>query len=434
MNTAKKVPASRLARFGQLGALASKVAGNVLLDGASRLASGESLDKKSLLLTPKNVEQLTKQLSQMRGAAMKLGQLLSMDAGDLLPPELSQLLEKLRADAAPMPHKQLVQLLRQEWGEGWLDTLAHIELRPFGAASIGQVHQAYTEQSEKLAVKVQYPGVAKSIESDVDNVIMLLKLSGLLPKSLDISELITEAKQQLLNEADYLHEAQMLNRYRELLSHDDGFVVPKHYADYSSQQILAMEFVDGEAIDKLNQLPQAEANAIASNLIKLFFLELFEFKLIQTDPNLANYQYQPTSQRIVLLDFGATRAISDNISAGYKALFNAALTLDKQHIESAATQIGYFDHAVSRAYKDRVIDIFLTACEPLRTKGEYDFGNSDLAKQVAELGLSMSTEKELYSPPVDALFIHRKLAGLYLIAAKLNAKINVYKLYQAYSR
>ena len=160
---------------------------------------------------------------------------------------------------------------------------------------------------------------------------------------------------------------------------------------------------------------------------------MFEFKLIQTDPNFANFHYQPESQKIVLFDFGATREITATLSDAYLALFKAGSNNDREGVLNAATAIGYFKDALKDDYKESVIDLFLMACEPLRYNGEFDFKNSELASNIKDAGLQLSTQsQQWHTPPVDALFIHRKLAGLYLIAARLEAKIDVKALFSHY--
>lgn len=434
MAAPRNVPTSRLSRFAKLGSLATGVAGNMLVDGAKSALTGKGWDNKRLLLQPKNIEKLAVQLSHLRGAAMKLGQLLSMDAGDLLSPELAQLLALLRSDANPMLHKQLVEVLKEQWGDDWLSRFSHIELRPFAAASIGQVHLAYQENGEKLAVKVQYPGIAKSVESDVDNVITLLTLSRLLPKDLDIKPLVNEAKAQLLAEADYLQEADYLIRYKNALNGNTHFKVPNVYTSHSTQQVLTMEYVNAEPIESITEQPQSQRSFVAEQLINLFFKEMFEFKLIQTDPNFANFHYQTETQKIVLFDFGATREISTELSSAYLALFKAGSDSSREGVLKAASQIGYFKDDIMDNYKNNVIDLFLMACEPLRHDGEFDFKHSELALKIKDAGLALSAQsQQWHTPPVDALFIHRKLAGLYLIAARLGAKIDVRALFSHFA-
>ena len=434
MAAPRNVPTSRLSRFAKLGSLATGVAGNMLVDGAKSALTGKGWDNKRLLLQPKNIEKLAVQLSHLRGAAMKLGQLLSMDAGDLLSPELAQLLALLRSDANPMPHKQLVEVLKEQWGDDWLSRFSHIELRPFAAASIGQVHLAYQENGEKLAVKVQYPGIAKSVESDVDNVITLLTLSRLLPKDLNIKPLVNEAKAQLLAEADYQREADYLIRYKNALNVNTHFKVPDVYTSHSTQQVLTMEYVNAEPIESITEQPQSQRSFVAEQLINLFFKEMFEFKLIQTDPNFANFHYQTETQKIVLFDFGATREISTELSSAYLALFKAGSDNSREGVLKAASQIGYFKDDIMDNYKNNVIDLFLMACEPLRHDGEFDFKHSELALKIKDAGLALSAQsQQWHTPPVDALFIHRKLAGLYLIAARLGAKIDVRALFSHFA-
>lgn len=429
-NNEAKVPTSRLSRLSKMGGLASRLAGNVLLEGAKQLSQGKSPSMQQLMMTPKNIGHVADKLSQLRGAAMKVGQMLSMDAGDLVPPELAEILAKLRSDAKAMPHKQLTQLLVQHWGRDWLAPFAQFELRPFAAASIGQVHLAYLDTGEKLAIKIQYPGIRDSIDSDIDNVASLLKVSRLIPANVKLDTLLAEAKAQLHNEADYQFEAQQIALYQQQLGDNLHFIVPKVYPQLSNNSILCMQFVEGVAIEAVAQYPQDVRDKVASALMELCFKELFCFQLVQSDPNFANFQYQADRQKIVLLDFGATRTISDTLSQGYMQLMQGAIADDKQQMSNAAQQIGFFQDAIDPQQKQLIIDIFYQACEPLRTQGAYDFGASDLAKRITQAGKAMSTQQnEWHTPPTDAIFIHRKLAGMYLLAAKLNANINVHALF-----
>ncbi|AXQ99670.1 AarF/ABC1/UbiB kinase family protein [Pseudoalteromonas piscicida] len=398
----------------------------MLLEGARQTLQGQPVNRTDLLLQSKNIHAVAEKLSHLRGAAMKLGQLLSMDAGDLLPPELAMLLTHLRADAMPMPYKQLIGALEQELGQDWLDKFSHIELKSFAQASIGQVHKANAEDGQPLAIKIQYPGVAKSIQSDVDNVVSLIKMTGLLPKNINIVPLVAEAKFQLLAETNYQQEANYLQQFACGLAKDTRFKIPKVYQSLSSKHLLTMEYVSGEPLAEAVALPQPARSKIMATLIELFFIEMFELKLIQTDPNFANYLFNKDPLQIVLLDFGATRVVSDTISSGYKSLLGAAMEQDHAAVKQAACDIGYFDTNIAPEYCDAVIELFLLATTPLRYNGPFDFANSKLSKELSEKGLALNgRSNEWHTPPVDALFIHRKLAGLYLIAAKLQAKVDL---------
>jgi len=217
-----RVPASRMERLLRFGLLAGELAAGGLYEGARRALGvgaevAEMAEATSALLAPAQAERLARRLSQMRGAAMKLGQMLSLESADVLPREFAEALAVLRAQADRMPDAQVRRVLGQAFGKGWQERFSEFELEPLAAASIGQVHRACTHDGRELALKIQYPGVARSIESDVDNVASLLAVARILPVDIDISGIIAEAKRQLRQEADYLAEAAHLRRYRALV-------------------------------------------------------------------------------------------------------------------------------------------------------------------------------------------------------------------------
>lgn len=425
------VPGGRWSRFARLGTLAGGVAGSMLANGARQFVQGKRPRIGDLLLTPANARRVADQLAQLRGAAMKFGQLLSMDAGDLLPPDLGDILARLRADAQAMPMSQLVSVLEANWGKGWDRHFQQFSFTPVAAASIGQVHLAQTKDGRRLAIKVQYPGVRQSIDSDVDNLATLLRISGLLPAGLEVGPLLLETKRQLHTEADYLGEGAWLRRYAGLLADAPEFLLPEVHADLTTQNVLAMSCMEGVPLESLLHAPQAERDRVAGLLFRLLFRELFEFRLIQTDPNFANYRYEPTTGQLILLDFGATRPYPTAIVEAYRRLMASALVEDRQAMSEAASAIGYFRADIRERQRQLVLDIFLHACEPLRYAGAYDFGRSDLAARLRDAGLALSTERDSWhTPPADALFLHRKAGGLYLLAAKLGARVNVQDLFQ----
>src|SRR5262249_38622294 len=239
-------PAGRLERLGRIGWMAGEAALGGVAERARRLAGGVA-GETSAFFTGENARRLARRLSRMRGAAMKLGQLLSLEGDDFLPPEVSEALALLRSDADAMPDEQLRAVLRGEYGEGWEARLAGFDFEPIAAASIGQVHEVLLPDGRELALKIQYPGVARSIESDVDNLVAALRLARLLPRDLELAELAVEAKRELHEEADYAGEAERLRRYGGLLQGDPAFVVPRVHADLTTPRILAT--------DRLPRLP-----------------------------------------------------------------------------------------------------------------------------------------------------------------------------------
>lgn len=420
------VPAGRFARMARLGSLATGVAGGMIAEGARQLAQGNRPTVSDLLLTPANAKRVAAELSRLRGAAMKVGQLLSMDAGDMLPAELTEILAQLRSDAKPMPLSQLVKVLDDNWGKGWNARFQQFSFQPLAAASIGQVHSAHTKDGRHLALKIQYPGVRESISSDVDNVATLLRISGLIPKGVDYQHLLEEAKQQLHQEADYWQEAAHMQRYQTLLADSPEFTLAAVHDDFTTVNILAMTHIGGVPIESLSNAPQEERDRLITLLMDLLFREIFQFRLVQTDPNFANYRYDRDTGQLILLDFGATRAYPATIAEGYRHLMQGAVQQDRAMMEAGAVQIGFFQEYIKPAQREAVLDLFAQACEPLRWQGAYDFGTSNLASRIRDGGMALSIEQDYWhTPPADALFLHRKLGGLYLLAAKLRARVNV---------
>ncbi|GAC20206.1 ABC1 kinase family protein [Paraglaciecola arctica] len=428
------IPKSRLSRFSKLSSLAGRVAGNMLAGGASELIQGNRPKIKDLLLTPSNVMRVADQLAQMRGAAMKVGQMISMDAGDMLPAELADLLARLRSDAKSMPEKELIGLLEAQWGEGWQKKFIQFPLQPIAAASIGQVHKVITQDLKRLAVKIQYPGIKQSINSDVDNVATLIKMTGLLPKGLDIKPLLAEAKKQLHDEADYELEGRYLDKYAAVIENDDAFIMPVLDKEFSSDTILAMSFVDGLPIEQLIDAPQETRDQVMSQLMRLFFKELFDFQLVQTDPNFANYQYDQETQKIVLLDFGATRTYTSQMAEGYRQLMQGASQHNKEMVRQAILDIGLIRLDLPENVQQNITNLAYMACEPLYAASPYDFAGSDLSSRLQQQGMQLGLEKQYaHTPSANAIFLHRKLGGLFLLAIKLKAKVDMQSLFAPYN-
>ncbi|MFH4462565.1 ABC1 kinase family protein [Vibrio diabolicus] len=429
----RSLPTHRISRFSKFASLATRVAGNVIAEGTKQIAKGNKPKAKDLLLTPQNIARLADQLAHLRGAAMKLGQMLSMDAGDVLEPELADILSRLRSNADPMPAKQLNAVMESSLGTNWKAEFLSFNFKPIASASIGQVHQAYSDAGDNLAVKVQYPGIRKSIDSDVDNVGTLLKVVGLIPESVDYKGLLEEAKKQLHDEADYAREAQFAIRYHDALKEHPHFVVPKIHTESCSDSVLAMEFIDGSPIEQIEHYDQSTRDFVMHSLLELLFRELFEFKMVQTDPNFANYLYIENTRQIGLLDFGATREYSERFSTGYRQAFASVVNNDEQGLNDVLEQIGFFSQTILPDQRQAILDLVKMACEPMLVDEPYDFKASGLAQKLREAGTILSMEQEYWhTPPADALFLHRKIGGMYLLAARIGAKVNIRQLVQPY--
>ena len=426
------VPSGRGSRLARLGWMATGIAGSMVAEGARQLAQGNRPKMSDLLLTPANARRVADQLAKLRGAAMKVGQLVSMETGDLLPPALADILARLRSDARAMPKAQVASVLEANWGKGWEKRFSHFSYTPLAAASIGQVHRAQTCDGRDLAIKIQYPGVRESIDSDVDNVAGLLRLSGLLPRELDIKPLLGDAKRQLHEEADYLREGDYLQRYRTLLLDSPQYLVPKLHPDLTTHHVLAMDYVGGVPLETLIDAPQATRNRVTELLFGLLLREVFEFRLVQTDPNFANYRYDTDTQQLILLDFGATRPYKVSMARDFRRLMTGAMAVDRAAMAKACLAIGYFDADHLARHQEAVLDIGLDALEPFCQPGPYDFATTDLPQRVRARGLALGKDRDFWKiPPADAMLLQRKFGGLYLLAIRLKASVDIHTLAQA---
>ena len=422
----RKVPSSRLARLAGFGQLAGGIVGGMVAEGARRLASGDRPRIEDLLLTPANAMRTAEQLSRLRGAAMKLGQMISLDAGDVLPAELTAILARLREAAHFMPPAQLDRVLTAEWGAGWRRRFMRFDATPLAAASIGQVHRAVLPDGRVLAIKVQYPGIAASIDADVDNVAKLLRLSGLVPPALDLAPLLAEAKRQLHEEADYRREAEQMRRYAALLHGNARFVVPAPVAELSGARVLAMDFVPGQPIDSLATADDPTRNAAAAALVGLVLREVLEFGLMQTDPNFANYRWQPDTGRIVLLDFGATRPVPAATAAAYRRLLGAGLAEDQATLKDALLDAGFVAPATLDRHAGAFDAMIGVMMEHLGRPDPFDFADRSFVDRLRQhIAPILADRAAWHIPPADTLFVQRKVSGTALLAVRLRAQFGL---------
>jgi predicted unusual protein kinase regulating ubiquinone biosynthesis (AarF/ABC1/UbiB family) len=424
-----RVPLTRLGRLASVARAAGEFALGGAAEGVRRLVTGRSTagGAASAFLSADNARRLAARLARLRGGAMKLGQMMSLQGADLLPPEFAQALALLRAQAAPMPQAQLRRVLGREYGRGWERRFARFDEEPIAAASIGQVHRARAADGRELALKIQYPGVARSIKSDVENLAAMLQLLKLLPHEVDVPAIAAEAARQLGQEADYLAEADFLDHFARLVADEPRLVVPHVHRDLTSTRILAMDYIEGEPLETLagDDVPQATRDAIGTLLERLLFRELFEFRVMQTDPNFANYLWQPATGALVLLDFGSSVAFEPDFVRNYARITRAVIDGDRDEVARLAVAIGYAAPGDPPALIEATTDVIMLVCEPLRHVGRYDFAASDLPSRARSLGIDLGLRQGLLrTPPPQTLFLHRKLVGSFLTLAHVEARVD----------
>lgn len=430
-----RVPTTRLGRVLRLGLTAGGLAAGGVAEGIRRLAGAGEAGQTSALLTGANATRLARRLSHLRGAAMKLGQLLSLESEQVLPTEFAEALAILRDSADTMPVSQLNRLMGREFGKGWQARFQKFDYEPVAAASIGQVHRVVTSDGRELALKVQYPGVAKSIGSDVNNLATMLRVSRILPMELDISGITAEARRQLQQEANYLQEAAHLERFGRLVADEPRFRVPRVHRDLTTRRVLAMDYMHGEPLVTLGEpgTSQSRRDRVGGLLYHLLFRELFEFGVMQTDPNFGNYLVDPDSGELDLLDFGSAMEYARDFTDRYARICRAMLDDDIEGVENIATEIGYIHPDDTDDHARQIVNLILMICEPLRCRGAYDFAASDLTARARDAGIDLVFKSGHFrAPPPETIFLHRKLVGSFLLCARIRARVNVRPLIEPF--
>ena len=420
------LPRGRIGRALQLGRLATGMAGGALGQGTGRLLHGETPGAVELLLNPANARRVSARLAEMRGAAMKVGQLLSLEAGDWLPDEVTRILASLRDNADAMPPATLERVLEQNWGEGWERHFDRFDREPFAAASIGQVHRAVDRHGRRLAIKLQYPEVAASIDSDIANLSRLLSWLRLVPPGIDLEALLEIARVQLHEEADYRREVECLVEFGRLVDGDPWLQVPRPVEALCTDRVLAMTHLDGENIDVLVDAEAELRHSAAERLVDLTLRECLHWGRVQSDPNFANFLYDADRGTIGLLDFGALRQLPPERCRAFADLARALLDDDLARTDAAARAVGYLSAGDDFTTRMTIVELLQMAAEPALCDGPFDFAASGLMQRLGERLLELRARPELQTlPPADVLFLHRKLAGVYLLCARLNVRLDI---------
>ncbi|KAI5921357.1 ABC1 family-domain-containing protein [Camillea tinctor] len=425
-----KVPATRLSRIWNYGGLAAGMLGGAISESFSRGFGGGG--QGSVLLSSGNMERLVSKLSRMRGAALKMGQMMSFQDSKMLPGPIQEVLQRVQDRADYMPAWQRDRVLVVNLGAEWRDLFEEFEETPIAAASIGQVHRATLKATgEKVAVKIQFPGVADSINSDLDNLSMLLTASKMLPKGLYLNKTIDNARLELGWECDYEREAECGQKYRELLADEpDVFAVPKIYPAASGKHVLTMEFMPGVGVTRIKSFTQAQRDWIGTQILRLCLREITEFRFMQTDPNWTNFLYDARTQRLQLLDFGASRAFPAAFVRSYVALLAAASRADRPEVERLSQVLGYLTGHESRAMLDAHAASILTLAEPFLAAAPavYDFSDQTITERVKEQ-IPVMIRERLSPPPEETYSLHRKLSGAFLLCARLGSKVPCRELF-----
>ncbi|XP_048516510.1 atypical kinase COQ8B, mitochondrial [Dendroctonus ponderosae] len=435
----RKVPSSRIGRMMSFGSLAAGLGVGTAAEYLKQTfkIGDVSPDGSNLLMSKANLDRIVDTLCKVRGAALKLGQILSIQDESVISPDLAKALERVRSSADFMPDWQVDQVLGSELGDGWEEKLAVFERKPFAAASIGQVHYGKLKNGQEVAIKIQYPGVARGIESDIDNLGGILKMWNIFPKGMFLENLMAVAKRELAWEVDYLREAECTKKFKALLTGYDGFYVPVVLDDLSTKQIFTTELLDGVPLDQCFEMEVEHRQVIGEKIMELVLLEILRFKYMQTDPNWANFLYNPAKKQLLLLDFGASREYSKEFMDKYVQVLKGACDGSRDTVLNMSKEIGFLTGYESKVMEDAHVDAVMILGEIFRSEGKYDFAHQDMTLRIQNLAQTMLVHR-LCPPPEEVYSLHRKLSGVFLLLSKLRVQIECRQqflaLYEEYMR
>jgi predicted unusual protein kinase regulating ubiquinone biosynthesis (AarF/ABC1/UbiB family) len=286
----------------------------------------------------RTAEDVTRTMGEMKGAAMKLGQVLSLMAG-VLPEEMATQLATLQSNAPPMAYGLVEQVFEREYGQAPDRVFRKFQKEPFAAASIGQVHRAELRDGTPVAVKVQYPGVRQAIEHDLANVGMMIGLGGLLARGLDTQAIVTELKEGIRAELDYLREAAWQQRYFDAFG-GHGFIrVPKVYHELTTSTVLVQEYIKGRPFATARTLPQAERDRLGEIIYRFCFGSLYRHRLFNGDPHPGNYLLLDDGA-VAFVDYGCVAEFSEDVVIAFKRLIRGLLAGDIEEWRRSTEAVG----------------------------------------------------------------------------------------------
>ena len=429
---AGKLPAGRVARTVRVGGLVTgqgvRWAG---MRAANRVRTPERAAEAENARTAALVNELVERLGQMRGAAMKVGQMISMVELDGVPEEQQEELQRrlatLRDDVPPVPFARLEKMMRKEFGAPLHTVFSDFDERAFAAASIGQVHRATTVDGREVVAKIQYPGVAEAVEADLRNAMMLLPLVKRLAPGLDAKALAAEMRERISEELDYELEAQNQRRVERLIRGHPFVRVPRVYTELSTRRVLVSEYVDGKRFEAVRRDEEAERDRYGEIVFRFYFGLVYRDRIALGDPHPGNYLLCPDG-RVCFLDFGLLRDVTDARVVQERAIALGARERDAEALKAALVAGGYLPAARADAVDaELALRLMRRAIKwyavpgPRRFSGDHTHRERNHDRPDEEQRAAIKGQVNQFTVPPDAVLIRRMHGIVAIVLQQLRA-------------
>ncbi len=416
---------------------ARKSAGSFVFDRI--LLDKEEREAKQKEILSEQAQALVDELGKLKGSIVKVGQMMALFGEHFLPPEITDALHTLEDDTTAVQWSTLEPHLKEQLGNRYAEL--DVDPEPLAAASLGQVHKAIHKESGRvLCLKIQYPGVAAAIDTDLNMLVQLLRVTRMVPMTKEFNAWLSEVRSMMHRELDYRLEFETTRFFYEELSDDPRYVVPEVFEDYSNSMILASSFEEGVKVDdpSIMSLSQDRRNQIGQAIMELFCREVFDWKKMQTDPNFGNYLIRKDGHqdKIILLDFGAFRDFEDEIILPARKMIYYSYHHDADKLIEAIHSINFLNKGVPERIMYSFAELCFMGVEVLQNPEkypppdnvlnedlEYLWGESDLPTRILTEAGKNAFSTHFDVPPKEFLFLSRKLLGAYTFLHVIEAEV-----------
>lgn len=400
---------------------AGRIARTFMSSEAAKQAASESAAKAGA--------RIVETLGELKGAAMKVGQMASM-ASDLLPHDMAEALQSLQKHAPPMAYAVIAEQIEREFGQPVELLFSSFEREPFAAASIGQVHRARVDDGREVVVKVQYPGVDSAVGSDMLHLKLALRASGLVrhdKRALDT--VFDEIRLRMDEELDYCNEADNVRAFGEFHARHPFVIVPRVVGERSAKRVLTLTYEPGDNVADFDALgyTQAERDACGTSLWACANAQSFDFGRLHADPNPANFAFRRDG-KVVLYDFGCVKTLAPDVMPSYAELVLAGLRRDYRALDDVLTRMG-----LRVPGTEPPLDVYAIARDwlalPFMDDETFDFGSARLERDaLREVVPAVLQHIDAFRPAGELVFFNRTIAGLYAVLRKMRARVPVQRM------